>query len=203
MINKKLVLTIIIVLLLILSMTLLFVLIMSNGKIEFDASVFFTELFKFVLGVITLGISFWLVNVFWSEKQKQDRINHSRRIIKHFYHHLIKLISQCNELFAMNFLESERKASDEQDQKIIEIIRSLRTSIDNALFIIPEIDIMEDSTLSETLIESYWAKIVPAINKLNTINTIRCNSKEIMQQLEVISHASESAIHILETDFKK
>ena len=166
-------------------------------RMNFDPALLTNELFKFFAGVVSIGISFWLANVYWANKTKQDRVLRARKIISRFFYQLRDILAQCENLLFKEYLPEELQESHDRDTRVIGLFSSMKIAKEALLIHYPDMEVEQDDQLTEIMVDLFWASIVPAINNLSTRQTVRGDKSEIERQLGMLKKSIEQALKFL------
>lgn len=157
-----------------------------GAEVEFAPVKFINTYLSFTMGLASMGISFWLANVFWANKLKQDRIRRARKTLSRFFHHLRDIVLQCEALLSREYHEAELREAQERDDKVLELFSLMKLAKEGLLVHYPEEEVEEDDQLAKAMVDLFWTHIVPAINDLSARQRIRGDIDEVYEQLDVI-----------------
>lgn len=169
-----------------------------RGVVVFDVVEFSNDYLDFMIGLLAMAISFWLANVYWTDRIKQERISRARITMIRFFRRLYEMTDQCEILLKKQC--KEIKENQDRDRKVIELFLLMGQVKAGLLLHYPEDEIEQDECLSHAMIELFWTGLVPAINDLNSRQTIRGEIDAIRSKLEHIKQYSYQTLSALKAN---
>lgn len=152
----------------------------------FNPTEFVEDYINLLAGLASMVVGFFLADVFWAGKLKQDRIQRTRRVMGRFFLQLRDLVSQCEELLSQEYSDNDLRKAQERDDKILEIFSLMRVTKEALLMHYPVEEVSEDDQLAKAMIGLFWSQIIPAINDLGARRKVRGEVDGIVEQLRVI-----------------
>lgn len=134
----------------------------------------FVQNYWIFLGRLTsVGFGFYLLNVFWKEKERNDKIKDVKVVILNLVLRLQTSLITIENLLGEKYNTKQIELSNKRDKEVTELIRDLAFlgKILETLSIEPQL--LRDETLSEIYIEKMWGYLIPLLNRLHTLQDFR------------------------------
>ncbi len=166
------------------------------GVLATDPEELVEEYTRFLGGIVSMLIGFYLVNVLWDQRNKVYQAGRFRKIMLHFHLKINALCRQIKQLLGKDFSIEQNKDSQRRDHQVHEILQKLRSlgqGIDNYA---PEVDLIDDDTMREMAV-SIWADIQTNLERLPVGQDFRIDLDEFEETIDLLIESTERGIALL------
>lgn len=126
-----------------------------SGQIQFIPERFAEEFLKFLANLISIVFGFYLVNVYWEAKGKQDKQNQVKRVILNYLLRVNRICLKIIELLSVKYSEAELEHSRTRDAEIASLVSKLErlaSGLESFSF--------DPSTLGDPVIQKIFVEII-------------------------------------------
>lgn len=189
--NKWYIVVLIIIAIVLLS-PLVVVLNLYGNQIEFVSYQFVGDYLKFIGSLISISFSFFLINIFWKNKEAGDALNQARSILINYALRIINTADKIVELLNISFNETEFFESEKRDievSRLLEKIRRVGIAIENTPV---DSRALKDNTFMAVYIELVWKDLLSTVERLSPTKNFRNNYDDFYSTLVEIKTIAQT-----------
>lgn len=166
----------------------------SSGQIQFLPDRFAEEFWKFLASLASITFGFFLINVFWARRERQEKVNQARSILINYLLRINRIASKISEQLALNYSEIDFEESQKRDNEVVTLVKKmekLANSIENITF---DPSILSDSIIKDVFIGLIWEELLPNIENLSRKENFRADFEAFLTLVSALSNRSSEGI---------
>lgn len=166
-------------------------------EISFSASDFVNDGVDFVIGLVSMLVSFWVANVYWAFKVEEQQAGRMHSQLTYFAHNISRITSEAMDRLSSNVGDSSQAIW--RDQKILANLVRLGDWCDNALQFLNEssFGVKRDTRIVRAGLH-FRSVIAPVLERLSKRERIRPEADAVYTELAFVSKQVESLLMYLQ-----
>ncbi|MBK9926926.1 MAG: hypothetical protein IPP66_16770 [Anaerolineales bacterium] len=157
--------------------------ILYGDQMEFISYQFAGDYLKFIGSLVSISFSFYLVNIFWKNKENNDAINHAKSMFINFTFRASNIADKSLELLNKSFNESEYSESQKRDNEVARLIEKMHKvglAIENTPV---DSRALKDDVFMSVYIDLVWRDLFSAVERLSLLKNFRNNYDDFLSAL--------------------
>jgi hypothetical protein len=173
-----------------------------SGQIKFLPDKFAEEFWKFLANLLSIIFGFVLINVYWAQKERRDKLNQAKRVLLSYLCRINHTASKIDDLLSISYSETELDASRARDQEITSLTKKLEKLANGLESLSFDPSILSDSLLQKIFVEIVWEGLFSDIESLASQYNFRKSFETFSILISSVRHYSSEGIELL-TESKK
>jgi hypothetical protein len=162
-----------------------------GDQMEFVSYQFATDYLKFIGSLISISFSFYLINIFWKNKENGDAVNQAKSILINFTFRASNIADKILDLLNKSFNESEFSESQKRDNEVTRLLEKMHKvglAIENTPV---DSRALKDEVLMSVYIDLVWKDLSSAVDRLSSLKTFRNNYEDFLSTLADIKTVAQ------------
>lgn len=160
--------------------------IIFRSSLVFDPVLFINKYIDFIFQLISIFISFVLLNLFWETQQRKRQMSLTQNRLTISLTRLKRLVKETKGFINLRVSDTENRIVEENEEIVLQKFNQLNSFREGISTLTLEDEIEEDHNLS-TAFDIFWSTLSPIINDLSKRKTIYPDIDEINKKLDELS----------------
>jgi len=165
--------------------------ILYSDQMEFVSYQFAGDYLKFIGSLVSISFSFYLINVFWKNKEIGDAIIQAKSTLINYTFRVINITDKILDLLNKSFNESEFSESQKRDDEVTRLLEKMHKvglAIENSPV---DSRALKDETFMSVYIDLVWKDLFSAFERLSSLKKFRNNYDDFILTLVEIKTVAQ------------
>lgn len=173
-----------------------------RDDLNFDAAEAINDGIRFIIGLLSMIISFWIAEIYWKRKIEGEQTKQAINQLDYYFSQISRITSETTKALAEQFGEGKADDSDQRDREVLANLRRLGDARTNTLRIVEVSNIELNRNLRASKICSYFrSTIAPILDELSKRKQIRPGVNEIEDDLAKIGNDIKNLVSYMRGEY--